>query len=295
MSLLRFNTLDVFTDEAYGGNPLAVVLGGAELDRAQMQSIAREFNLSETVFVLPATHPDAILRLRIFTPFEELPFAGHPTVGAACLLATMGLVPRGDDVHFVLEEGIGLVNLRVQRRPGDPAYAELTAAQAPEFGPATAANAIAETLGLSESDLGPGTPSVVNCGLPMLLVPLRAPELLAGITTDFTRLPHLLRSCAAHSLYVHVQGYEGEQRARMFSPGIGEDPATGSAALALAARLATDAPQAEGTLSWTVHQGEEMGRPSRLFISADKTAGRVSALRVGGHAVSIMEGHLNVP
>ncbi len=295
MSLLRFNTVDVFTDEGYAGNPLAVVMGGADLSGAQMQRIAREFNLSETVFVLPSTRPDAALRLRIFTPLEELPFAGHPTIGAACLLASKGLVPRGNEVCFTLEEGVGPVAVRVKHLPGDLPYAELTAAQEPQFSPAAAAGAIAETMGLSEDAVGAGGPIVANCGLPMLLVPLRAPELLAGVDTDFNRLPGLLKSCAAHSVYVYAQGYEGELRARMFSPGIGEDPATGSAALALAARLAADSAEAEIALSWTVHQGEEMGRPSRLFISADKSAGRVSALRVGGYTVSVMEGHLNAP
>lgn len=294
VSTLRFHTLDVFTDQPYGGNPLAVVLGGDTLGTADMQRIAREFNLSETVFVLPATHPEAMLRLRIFTPHQELPFAGHPTVGAACLLAQRGLGPRGNDVRFVLEEGIGLVPLRVRQEISAPPYAELTTAQAPVFSPAAAAQNIAQALGLSEGDLS-NAALVADCGLPMLLVPLRAPELLAGITTDYARLAPLLQACAAHSVYVYALGYEGELRARMFSPGIGEDPATGSAAAALAARLAHDAAQADGTFAWTVHQGEEMGRPSRLFISADKTAGRISAVRVGGHAVTVMEGHLHAP
>lgn len=293
MSALRFHTLDVFTDEPYSGNPLAVVLGGDALSGAQMQRIAREFNLSETVFVLPATQPEAMLRLRIFTPYEELPFAGHPTVGAACLLAMRDLTPRGDEVSFALEEGIGLVQLRVQQQVSALPYAELTAAQAPSFGPAAATRAIAATLGLSESEIGPDAPMVVSCGLPMLLVPLRAPETLAGISTDFVRLPLLLQSCAAHSLYVYAPGDESEVRARMFSPGIGEDPATGAAAAALAARLATDASQRDGSLRWSVRQGLEMGRPSCLFISADKQAGRIAAVRVGGHAVSVMEGNLH--
>lgn len=326
MSTLRFHTLDVFTDQAFGGNPLAVVLGGDALSTEQMQRIAREFNLSETVFVLPARQAEAMLRLRIFTPYEELPFAGHPNVGAACLLAMRDLTPRGDEVSFTLEQGIGLVKLRVQQAVSSTPYAELTAPQAPTFGPAPAASTIAAMLGLSENDFSAGGPAVVSCGLPMLLVPLRAPDLLAGITTDFARLPLLLQSCAAHSVYVYALGYEGgadtvpaercvreaphrpasapaslrsvtvmraELRARMFSPGIGEDPATGSAAAALAARLANDAPSLDGTLQWVVHQGEEMGRPSRLFISADKIGGRIAAVRVGGHAVSVMEGHLH--
>ena len=114
---LRFHTLDVFSDQAYGGNPLAVVFGGDALDTRQMQRIAREFNLSETVFVLPPTDSRALHRARIFTPMVELPFAGHPTIGTACLLAELGLVPKDPDAEFVLEEGIGPIRIRLRCTP----------------------------------------------------------------------------------------------------------------------------------------------------------------------------------
>lgn len=299
--MLPFHTLDVFTDRRYGGNPLAVVLDADALDRARMQRIAREFNLSETVFVQKPSRAGALVRARIFTPMEELAFAGHPTVGTACLLAELGVAPPGDEVSIVIEEGIGPVSVRIRRSGSAPTYAELSTAQPPSFGACPAPSAvIAPVLGLSESDIGYGaeTPRQANCGLPFLLVPLRAPELLAGIEVDFLRLPDLLRSCAAHSVYVYARGYDGgaavsELRARMFSPGIGEDPATGAAASALAARLADESDQVQGSLSWTVHQGVEMGRPSQLDISADKHDGRVAAVRVGGHAVRVMQGHLH--
>lgn len=300
--MLPFHTLDVFTDRRYGGNPLAVVLDADALDRAQMQRIAREFNLSETVFVQKPTRAGALVRARIFTPVEELPFAGHPTVGTACLLAELGLAPPGDEISIVIEEGIGPVSVRLRRSGSAPPYAEMSTAQPPSFGACAAPSAvIAHVLGLSESDIGHGAemPRQASCGLPFLLVPLRVPELLAGIEVDFPRLAVLLRSCAAHSVYVYARGYEDgadavpELRARMFSPGIGEDPATGAGVAALAARLADESDQAQGTLRWTVHQGAEMGRPSRLDISADKHDGRVAAVRVGGHAVRVMQGHLH--
>ncbi|HKY90051.1 MAG TPA: PhzF family phenazine biosynthesis protein, partial [Nevskiaceae bacterium] len=221
MKRLAFHTLDVFTEKRLGGNPLAVVLEADGLPQGQMQAIAREFNLSETVFVQRPTADGALVRARIFTPFEELPFAGHPTIGTACLLADLGLAPEGADVRFVLEEGIGNVAVRVTRAPGAVPFGELTAAQPPQAGPAAPdASAIARVLGLEPEDLASGDerPRHASCGLPTLLVPLRMPELLAGIAVDVTALAALLGGAWAHNLYVYARGYEGELRARMFSP-----------------------------------------------------------------------------
>jgi trans-2,3-dihydro-3-hydroxyanthranilate isomerase len=293
---LAFHTLDVFTDKRLGGNPLAVVLEADGLKQGHMQAIAREFNLSETVFIQKATAPGALVRARIFTPFEELPFAGHPTIGTACLLADLGIAPEGPDVRFVLEEGIGDVAVRVTRHGHDAPFGELTTAQLPQSGPAAPdAAAIARVLGLEPDALSwnDERPRHSSCGLPVLLVPLRMPELLAGITVDVTALNALFDGAWAHNLYVYARGYEGELRARMFSPTVAEDPATGSAGAALAGRLAIEAAQAEGTLEWTVHQGVEMGRPSVLHLAADKSGGQVVAVRVGGHAVRITEGILH--
>lgn len=292
--MLRFHTLDVFTRQAFGGNPLAVVLGGDELDAAQMQRIAREFGLSDTVFVLAATQPGALSRLRIFTPFEELPFAGHPIVGAACALATIGVLPRGDEVQIALEAGIGLVPVCVRHTPDVP-YAELSLTRPPAFASAPPDTDIGASLGLDAGDIGCGAerPRVASCGLPTLLVPLRAPEQLAGIEPDPARLAATLTGSGARNLYAYARGYEGELRARMFMPGLGEDPATGSAAAALAARLADDSALPDGRLDWKIVQGLEMGRRSELFVSAERAGGRVGAVRVGGHALRIMEGVLH--
>ncbi|NGY06472.1 PhzF family phenazine biosynthesis protein [Solimonas terrae] len=292
---LRFHTLDVFTDQAYGGNPLAVVFGGDALETRQMQRIAREFNLSETVFVLPPTRSDALHRIRIFTPAMELPFAGHPTVGTACLLAELGLVPKGGDAAFVLEEGIGPVAISLRRTPGEAVYAELTTAQLPEFGATPDAGALARILGLDVVDLlsGDERPRAVSCGLPFVLVPLRAPELLAAIDFDAAEARRVLGSGWAQQLYIYARGYEGELRARMFAVGVGidEDPATGSAAAALAGALGSEAGD-DGTHSWVIHQGLEMGRPSRLYASAERRGGQLAAVRVGGHSVLMSDGLL---
>lgn len=292
---LRFHTLDVFTDQPYGGNPLAVVFGGDALETAQMQRVAREFNLSETVFVLPPTQAGALHRLRIFTPAVELPFAGHPTVGTACLLAELGLAPKGAEAAFALEEGLGLVPIHVRRTPGEPIYAELTTARLPEYGPAVDAAAIAGFSGLDPADLASGAeqPRSASCGMPFVLVPLRAPELLAAIDFDAAAARRALAGAWARQLYFYARGYEGELRARMFAPdmGIAEDPATGAAAAALAGALGSEA-AADGRHEWVIHQGVEMGRPSRLYASAERAGGAVTAVRVGGHSVPMSDGTL---
>ncbi|MDP3294885.1 MAG: PhzF family phenazine biosynthesis protein [Nevskia sp.] len=294
---LQFHTLDVFTEQRYGGNPLAVVLAADGLNTRQMQTIAREFNLSETVFVQQPMVPGADFKVRIFTPQIEMPFAGHPTVGTACLLAELGLAPQGDEVRFVLEENVGLVPVRVRRVAGRAPYGELSTAVLPQLGPAAPSAAVLATmLGLDEQDLGYAgeTAALISCGVPYVLVPLRSPELMAGITFDLACWRQHLAGGWAHQLYVYARGYEGALRARMFAPGAGvhEDPATGSAAVALAGRLAMDAAQADGRLAWTIHQGLEMNRPSVLQIEADKQAGAVIAVRVGGHAVTVLSGTL---
>lgn len=296
---LQFHTLDVFTGRRFGGNPLAVVLAADGLNTRQMQTIAREFNLSETVFVQQPVADGADFKLRIFTPQVEMPFAGHPTVGTACLLAELGLAPSGSDVRFVLEENVGLVPVRVRREAGRAPYGELTTAVPPQRGPdAPSAGVLATMLGLDEHDIGYAgeATALISCGVPYVLVPLRSPELLAGISFDLACWQQHLAGGWAHQLYVYARGYEGELRARMFAPGAGvqEDPATGSAAVALAGRLAMDAEAADGSLRWEIHQGLEMNRPSLLQIEADKQAGAVIAVRVGGHAVTVLSGTLRL-
>jgi trans-2,3-dihydro-3-hydroxyanthranilate isomerase len=300
---LQFYTLDVFTETRFGGNPLAVVLGADDLPTGEMQRIAREFNLSETVFVESPGSDPTQFTLRIFTPTQELPFAGHPTVGTACLLAELGLAPQGSEVSFVLQEKVGPVPVRVQRAAQRAPFAQLSVAKLPEYGPPPPSRRIlAGLLGLDVDDLleSPG-PRAVSCGVPFLLVPLRAPETLAGIEIDtagwraaFTAAPY----CNwATQLFVYARSHLGgdsDWQARMFAPELGviEDPATGSAAAALAGALATESEVRDGPLSWALAQGVEMGRPSRLLLEADKRDGGVTAVRVGGHAVRVSSGML---
>lgn len=296
---LPYAIYDVFTEQPLSGNPLAIVQNADGLDTQRMQAIAREFNLAETVFLLKPAAPNNLMRVRIFTPMRELPFAGHPTVGTACFLAEQGIAPAGDDQRIVLELGIGPVAVRLRRAPSRAPYAELTAAVAPEYGPTRpTTEAVAEMLGLDPADLVSEGETVrtITCGMPFVLAPLRVPELLSAIDLDVSLMRRTLAGQWSQQLYVYARGYEGELRARMFAPdlGIPEDPATGAAALALAGALALESPITEGRLDWVVHQGVEMGRASQLHISADRAGGAVTAVRVGGYAVQIAFGQLQV-
>ncbi len=292
----RYHTLDVFTDRPFGGNPLAVFPDARGLSAAQMQTVARELNLSETVFVLPA-EAGGTRRVRIFTPGAELPFAGHPTVGTAILLVALGEVPAEDgEVEVVLEEGVGPVPVTVRVRGGRPEFARFTAARAPELLPAPAE--LASVIGLDAADLAdaPWEPAVASCGVPFTVIPLRDLDALARARLDPAAWERVLAGSGAPSVYPVVPAAPGGTvRVRMFAPnmGIAEDPATGAAAAALGGYLARGA--GSGTLCWTVEQGVEMGRPSRIQLEADVAGGRATAVRVGGSAVLMSEGTMEVP
>jgi trans-2,3-dihydro-3-hydroxyanthranilate isomerase len=288
-----FSTLDVFTDRVFGGNPLAVVHDAGELDPAQMQAIATEFNLSETVFVLPPETDAGTRRLRIFTPAAELPFAGHPTVGTAVLLATLGAVPPGD---IVFEEGVGPVRVTLGERAKGLLFAQLSAAQLPVFGPPPPRPAdLAAILGIAPADVLDA--AGVSCGVPFLVVVVRDRDVLARVRVDLARWEALLAGAWASDLYVITPAEGDALRARMFAPGMGiaEDPATGAAASALAGYLARTAGRRDGTLRWTIAQGVEMGRPSRVELEADLGEGEITAVRVGGTAVRVADGEFRVP
>jgi trans-2,3-dihydro-3-hydroxyanthranilate isomerase len=300
----RFVTTDVFTDRMFGGNQLAVFPDARGLDPARMLQIAREFNFAETVFALPPEHPANTRRLRIFTPASELPFAGHPTIGAALMLATIGAVPlTGDETRIRFEEGVGVVPVMIRSRDGVPAFAELTAAKVPEMGPPPPSREVlADVLSLAPGDLldGDWSPRGASCGLPFLFVPVRDRQVLARARVRIDRWEAGLKGTWAPELFVFSRDPErpGSQiRARMFAPGlsVSEDPATGSACAALAGYLTPREDRREGTLRWVVEQGFEMGRPSILRVEADVTAGRVTAVRVGGEAVMVTEGTMRVP
>ena len=257
---IPFYTADVFTGEMFGGNQLAVFPTAGGLDTPLMQAIARELNLPETVFVFPPDDPARTTRLRIFTPRTELPFAGHPTLGAAFVLASIGEVALdGSSTSVVFEEGVGPISVTIRAEGGRPTYCTLTVARLPEFGPPPPpVDEIAAVLSLHPDDIR------VDGFYP----------------------------------FAEATGRRGADiRARMFAPelGIAEDPATGAAAAALAGYLAATLPPGNGTLRWIVDQGIEMGRPSRLHVECDRDGERIMAVRVGGSAVMVAEGTLAVP
>lgn len=300
----RFFTADVFTDRIFGGNPLAVVPQAEGLAEAQMQLIAREFNFSETVFVLPPQRPDHTRRLRIFTPTAEMPFAGHPTIGAAFVLAAVGEIALNrEETDIVFEEEVGLVRVRVQATRGRPISARLSAAQTPQFGPAPPETSqIAAMLSLTEQVVAPEAYPLqaISCGVPYLIVPLDGLEAVRAIRVRRDLWETALASYWAPNIYAFSREAERngvDLHARMFAPalGVNEDPATGAAALALAGYLARLDPLRVGTLRWRIEQGLEMGRPSQVEIEADKVAGEITAVRIAGGAVLVSEGSIEIP
>jgi trans-2,3-dihydro-3-hydroxyanthranilate isomerase len=297
---LRFTTLDVFTDRPFGGNPLAVFCDQPEISTGRMQTIAQEFNLSETVFIVPPRDSRSLRRLRIFTPMQELPFAGHPTLGAVHTLVESGIasVP-GEQGEFALELEVGLVPIKVTRQKNAPPFLQLTAARLPEtrgIAPSTAA--LARMLGLDEQDIltGRDHAQAWSCGLPYLFVPVRDRAALARAKPT-PGWSDALSDPWARQAFVFCRDPElpGSQlRARMFAPELGvvEDPATGSAAAAFGGYLAAREDSRNGTHRWVVEQGFEMGRPSILHVETDVSGGSVTAVRVGGTAVRMSEGTL---
>ncbi|AFY79571.1 MAG: PhzF family phenazine biosynthesis protein [Hydrococcus sp. C42_A2020_068] len=300
----KFYTADVFTDRIFGGNPLAVLPNAQGLNAQQMQRVAKGFNLSETVFVLPAETSQGTRRLRIFTPATEIPFAGHPTVGTAYILSAIGEIAlQGEVTTVIFEEGIGMVPVKIRAEAGKPIYSELTASQLPQFGSESPPIAeLASMLSLEISDLlnGEDYPQAVSCGLPFLFIPLRDREALGRVKLNRERWQQLLSNYWTSSVYPFCYDPELEGsdiRARMFDPGFGiqEDPATGSAATALAGYLGTRHPLTDGTLKWVVEQGFEMGRPSILQVEADKENNQIKEIRVGGSSVLVSEGIIEIP
>lgn len=314
MPTLRYVTADVFTSAPFTGNPLAVVFGADGLPTETLQAITREFNYSETVFVFPPSEATHTRRVRIFTPEEELPFAGHPTIGTAHALVALGEVAaQGDAVTVVLGEGVGPVAVQVQLKDGAPVFAELTTAMLPEEHAVPASIAeLADVLSLSVADFVGGThaPAIVNCGIPWLVVPLVSVEAVSRARIRLDAWDRTLKGKwgswpfvfamtdgprdADAALPAHVQGVD--VRARAFLPGaaVPEDPATGSANACLAGYLAARTPR-DGVLRWDVAQGVEMGRASRLQITASKHGGVIDAIRVGGASVLVNRGTMQLP
>ncbi len=293
----RYVTVDVFTDRAFGGNPLAVILDAAGLSTAQMQAIASEFNYSETTFVLPPQNSAHDAQVRIFTVREEIPFAGHPNVGTAFVLATQAAKPPA---RLVFEEKAGLVPVEILQEDGRPVGAELTAPQPLKRLSQFSAEQAAACASLLPADVKTDRhpPQIVSVGLPFLVAELASREALRRARPDAAAFARTFPCDGSDAVYLYTRDVPpGEApcdlQARMFHPGSGgltEDPATGSATVAAAALLADLSDAADGELSLRVGQGVDMGRPSLLLTRVRKQGGVVASAHVGGRCVQMMQG-----
>src|SRR5262249_11986304 len=296
----RFTTLDVFTAERFAGNPLAVVHDSKGLDSKRMQAIAREFGLPEPVFVHPAADPAHSARLRIFTPAAELPFAGHPTVGTAALLALMN--KQNAPVRLLLEEKIGLVHCEAVTRGADLAHARFKLPVLPRKGAWEADHfAIAAALNLAPDDIGcvGFGPEKWSAGVDICLVPVNGLSALARVRPDISRWQDGFGTSGARVVYLFTPQNSTASgntfRARMFAPllGLHEDPATGSAAAAFAGLLAARGRFSAGVHKIAIEQGYEMGRPSLIHLEMRIDSGELTAASIAGDAVVVTEGTLN--
>ncbi|MGX5842153.1 PhzF family phenazine biosynthesis protein [Mesorhizobium sp. ArgA1] len=302
MQTRNYLLYDVFTTERLAGNPLAVVLDSKGLDTSAMQAIAREFNLSESVFVLPPDDPKHRNRIRIFTPDYEMPFAGHPTVGAAIALAE--LAGEGDAGIFVLEENIGPVRCAVSKHDG-ATFAEFDLAKLPEPLKLEAdPHAIGAALGLAPHEIGfeNHLVSFWSAGVPYVTIPVANLEVVGRIKLDnqaWSELAPRKSEWAFASPYVYCRqtvNHDSAFHVRMIVPGTPsyEDPATGSAAAAFAGAIMHFDGPTDGISQLWIEQGLEMGRPSRIRLELTVEAGKLASARIGGHAVKVAEGKLFV-
>jgi trans-2,3-dihydro-3-hydroxyanthranilate isomerase len=281
--MLDYRVVDVFTSDPFAGNPLAVVLDADDLSTAQMQTIANEFNLSETTFPVAATAASASYQLRIFTPTSELPFAGHPSIGSAWVMRTLGRIPAGDVVQ---ECGAGLLPLSLD---GD--RATLTGGQ-PSLGEPVDPEAVLAAVGLGLRDVVGDPVRWAGVGIDFAFLHVR-PECVVRARPDLTALAAV--GDAGVSVFSYV---DGVAHARVFAGGVGvvEDPATGSAALGLGVWLASAGlVAADGATSYRVEQGAEMGRPSLLECVVRSVGGVAVELSVTGSVVPVAEGRIRVP
>ena len=296
----RFYTLDVFTDVALAGNPLAVVIDAVGLDDAAMQRIAREFNLSETVFVLEPKNSVNTAALRIFTPSRELPFAGHPTVGTAVLLAHLRApdLLATQDLRVALEEKIGEVICIARHRKGQAMAAYFTLPRLPQsMGEAPSAEALAGDLGLTAADIGFGAhrPTMYGAGTANLFVPIASLAAMARARPNLK----LWGENGGPALYLYTRevAHKGSTwHARMFAAGWGvvEDPATGSAAAAFAGVVMQFERPGDGEHMFVIEQGVEMGRPSFISLGIDVERGELSSATIGGSAVIVSQGAIDL-
>jgi trans-2,3-dihydro-3-hydroxyanthranilate isomerase len=292
----RYITVDVFTDRAFGGNPLAVVLDAGGLTTAQMQAIASEFNYSETTFVLPPQDAAHDAQVRIFTVNREIPFAGHPNVGTAFVLATLAKQPPA---RLLFEERAGLVPVAILQDGGSVVGAELTAPERLSKFSQVSAEQAAACISLSPADIRTDRhpPQIVSVGLPFLIAEIASRDALRQARADAAAFARVFPCDGCDAIYFYTSDVPPAEacdlQARMFHPGasgLSEDPATGSATVATAALLADLSSEKDGELKLRIGQGVDMGRPSLLLTRVVKQAGAVVSAHVGGRCVQMMEG-----
>lgn len=296
---LTYHVLDVFTEIPYAGNPLAVVLGADGLTDRQMQTMAREFNLSETIFVQSPQDPSHTARVRIFFPTAEIPFAGHPTLGCAVLLAELAHGPGDWQAEVTLEEVAGLVPVRLWRSGGvtsgtfgAPVLPHRAEGAAP---PGLCASAVG--LPPAALSLRGFRPGVWQGGPRFLFLPVATRADLASAQPMEPAWSELMAQAAVDAAWLFAPGDDADYQARMFSPtaGIPEDPATGSATAIFAAAMLAAGELSDGETRLTIRQGVEMGRPSSLNLTVRVAAGALTTVEIGGAAVRVAEGRVTPP
>jgi trans-2,3-dihydro-3-hydroxyanthranilate isomerase len=305
MNEFAYEVVDVFTTTRFGGNPLAVIPDARGLGDELMQQIAAEFGFSETTFVLPPADAQHTARVRIFTPTSEIPFAGHPNVGTAFVLARHGAVfgrSVGEQMRF--EERAGLVDVTIVRDGDAISGAAITAPRALEIGQEVAVELVAACVSLSPEDIAVAIhpPRIVSVGLPFVVAELASRAALAQAKPNVARFAEanaiIPRDDVGFALFLYVpMPYSAQQfSARMFAPldNVLEDPATGSASAALAAYRVALMPEADADVALAIEQGVDMGRPSQLRLQVHKAGGVVQQVVVGGDCVPVMRGVLSV-
>lgn len=286
--MIDYEVWDVFTDTAFTGNPLAIVPDALGLSTRQMQQLTRQFNLSETIFLLPPESDEQTARARIFFPGGEMPFAGHPTVGGALYLArakgakTVVLGENAGDVPVEITGGMARFIAPVIPKPtGSPVYP----------------SKLARSLGIEELALGPDNPGVHGGGVPFLYAPVQGLSALADARPCEPCFSSVLDQAGVDSVYVYTRLDAGRYRARMFSPtaGIPEDPATGSAAVGLASQLNINRILKDGVTDIRIEQGVEMGRPSEIHLRIVREANLLTRIEIAGRAVPVAKGRIKCP
>ena len=300
---LQYYTLDVFTDKRLAGNPLAVVRDADGLDSRRMQMIAREFNLSETVFLVSPRDPVNTARARIFTPAQELPFAGPPTIGAAVLIGELDapeLMVSGHDLQIVLEEQIGPVTCSVRHPKGRAKRAQFKIPRLPEKLGEVDASAMAAAVGLSMEDIGFDRhyPVIFSAGVGVTFIPILGLEAMGRAHVDMSLWDKAMGSLSqiAYLYTREVTDEASHVHARMFAPSLGitEDPATGGAAAAFAGVAMEFEKPEDGEHVLVIEQGIEMGRPSKIVLIMEVSGGALTGASIGGEAVIVTRGEIEV-